>query len=95
MGLSRIFDRQRVEIELGLNALQQLLAGFEQTDPDDMTVLLGPPASFIDGNIFDPPAERIDAGGDHTRLVAWFRNSGVEAVHGTLRQVVTAWNSAR
>src|SRR6266478_2948933 len=85
MSLSRIFDRQRVEIELGLNALQQLLAGFEQTDPDDMTVLLGPPASFIDGNILDPPAERIDAGGDHTRLVAWFRNSSVGPVHGTLR----------
>ena len=82
MGLSGVLDGQRVKIELGLDALQQLRAGLEQTDPDDMTVLLRPPTGFVDGDICDPPAERIDTGSDHTRLVGWFRQSGDGLVHG-------------
>ena len=80
MGLSGIFDGQRVKIELGLDALQQLRAGFEQTDPDDMTVLLRPPTSVVDGDVCDPPAEGIDTGSDHTRLVGYRQSDGV--VHG-------------
>ena len=82
MGLSGVFDGQRMKIELGLDAPQQRLAGFEQTDPDDMTVLPGPPAGVVDGNIGYAAAERIDAGSDHTGLVGWFRQSGDRRIHG-------------
>ena len=70
MGFSGVLDGQRVKIELGLNALQQLRAGFEQTNPDDMTVLLRPPTGVVDDDVCDPPAEGIDTGSNHTRLVA-------------------------
>ena len=53
MGLAGILDGQRMKVELGLHASQQLGAGLEQADPDDMAVLLRPFAGFVDGDVCD------------------------------------------
>ena len=59
-----ILDRQVMQIELRLDAKQQLAVGLEQPDPDDMALLLGPVAGLLDRNVGDTPAGRIDAGRD-------------------------------
>jgi hypothetical protein len=60
MGLAGILDGQRMQIELLLRALQKLVAGFEQADPDDMTGPFRPIAGLLDCDIADLPAAGIN-----------------------------------
>lgn len=69
MGVRRVLDRERMQVELLLHAMEEVGIGLEQSDPDDMTVLAGPCARLLDGYIGDAHAMRIDAGGDNAGLV--------------------------
>ena len=49
-----------------------------------MALLTGPLAGFVDGDIGDLPATRVDACGHHPRLVGRLRQSGDEIVHDSV-----------
>ena len=56
MSLAGILDRKRVQIELLLNAIQQIWAGLEQADPNDMTGAVSSSAGLLDGDVCDAPS---------------------------------------
>src|SRR5260370_36795092 len=55
MCLAGILDRQIMQSELRLHALQEVGAGPPQSDPHHVPCPLRPFAPFLEGNIFDPP----------------------------------------
>src|SRR5262249_37758577 len=65
MCLARVLDRQIMQAELRLHALQELVARLPQSDPHDMPWPFRPLARFLDGDIFDVASAGINAGGDH------------------------------
>ena len=54
MRLAGILDGQIMQAELRLHPLQELSAGLEQADPDDVARALRPFARFLDGDILTP-----------------------------------------
>src|SRR5262245_43353274 len=64
MRLAGILDRQIMQSELRLYALQEVGARFPQSDPHDVAWPLRPFARFLDGDIFDAASADIDARGD-------------------------------
>ena len=56
-----VLDRQIVQVELPLDAVQKLAVRLEQADPHDMPLLARPLASLLDGNVGDAAAIGIDA----------------------------------
>ena len=78
--LAGILDGKIMQAELCLHPRQQLGAGLEQADPDDMACLLRPPAGLVDRNLFDPAAVGIDARIDEPGLAAWWRGQRLRRV---------------
>src|SRR5262249_13485336 len=68
MCLSRILNCQVVQSELCLDARQQIIARFEQADPDNMTGFLRPFASFLDGDVGNTFAARVHASSNNPWL---------------------------
>src|SRR6478752_2105762 len=68
--LAGILDGEIVQAKLRLHARQQLRAGLEQADPDDMAWAPRPLTGFVDRDLFDAAAVGIDARIDETGLVA-------------------------
>jgi hypothetical protein len=68
MRFACILDRQVVEAKLCLQASQELMAGLEQSDPNDMPWPCGPLPSLVDGDVSYAPPARIHARGDDTGL---------------------------
>ena len=68
VSLAGILDRQGVQVELLLNAIEQIGAGLEQADPGDMTGAISPGASLLDGDVGDALSVRIYAAGDDARF---------------------------
>jgi len=63
-GLAGILDRQIMQSELRLQALQEIRARLPQSDPHDVPWPLRSFASFFDGDIFDAASAGIHARGD-------------------------------
>jgi hypothetical protein len=61
MGVRRVLDRQRMQMELGRDTLQQFFVGFVQADPDDVPLLLRPSFRFLDRDVGDAPPPGVDA----------------------------------
>ena len=61
MRFAGILDGQIVQAELRLHPLQELGAGLEQADPDDVPGSLRPLARVFDGYILDPASTTVDA----------------------------------
>jgi len=59
-----VFDRQFMQMELCLDAQQQLAIGFEQPDPDDMARFPRPFAGLFDRDVGYALAGGVDARGD-------------------------------
>ncbi len=76
VGLAGVFDGEGVEIELCLHPRQQLIAWFEQTDPNDMARLFGPRAGFLDRDARHAPTVDIDARGDDAGVTFGLRDVG-------------------
>ena len=66
--LAGILDRKRVQIELLLNAIQQIGAGLEQADPHHMPRTLSPGAGLLNGDVCNAPAFCICARCDDARF---------------------------
>src|SRR5262245_8596297 len=64
MRLAGILDRQIMQGELCLYALQEIRARLPQSDPYDVAWPLRPFARFLDRNIFDAASAGIHARGD-------------------------------
>ena len=64
MSLAGIFDGQIMKAELRLNPLQELIAGLEQANPDDVPGPTRPLARFLDGYVFDSASAAVDARGN-------------------------------
>ncbi len=56
-----VLDREIVQVELPLDAVQKLAVRLEQADPHDMPFLARPLAGLLDGNVGDAAAIGIDA----------------------------------
>ena len=63
MRFAGILDGQIVQAELRLHPLQELGAGLEQADPDDVPGSLRPLARVFDRYIFDPASAAVDTCG--------------------------------
>src|SRR5262249_48069253 len=63
MCLAGVLDRQIMQAELRLHALQEIGARLPQTDPHDVPWPLRPFARLLDGNIFDAAPAGINARG--------------------------------
>ena len=79
MGLAGILDCQIMQIELCLQALQDIRARLEQANPDDMTRPLRPFTRFLQSDIFDAASIGVDArcndaGFATGRRSPWLRN---------------------
>jgi hypothetical protein len=75
MRLTRILDREIMQAELRLHALQEIRARLPQSDPHHVPWSLRPFAGFLDGDIFDAASAGINAGGDDAGFaVAWRRS---------------------
>jgi hypothetical protein len=59
-----VLDREIVQVELLLHALQQRQTRLVQTDPHDVPGLAAPARRLLDGDIGDPAAIDIDTGRD-------------------------------
>ena len=53
VSLASILNRKRVQIKLLLNAIQQIWAGLEQANPNDVTGAVSPSAGLLDGDVCD------------------------------------------
>jgi hypothetical protein len=70
MGLRRILDRQRMEIELGLHLVQQHFVRLMQADPDDCLVAAPPVVGFLDFDVTNALTIFVNRRGDNTRPAA-------------------------
>jgi hypothetical protein len=64
MRLARILDREIMQAELRLHALQEVRARLPQSEPHHVPWPLRPFARFFDGDIFDAASAGIHARGD-------------------------------
>ena len=64
MRFAGILDGQIMQAELRLNPLQELIAGLEQADPDDVPRPTRPLARFLDGYVFNSASAAVDARGN-------------------------------
>lgn len=70
VGVLGVLDGEVVEVELGLDAEEQVAARLQQADPDHVAVPARPGGGAIDGDVAHPPAVAVDAAGDHARFRA-------------------------
>src|SRR4030095_1854058 len=75
MGLAGILDRQIMQAELRLHALQEIGAWLPQSDPYDVPWPLRPFARFLDGDILDAASAGVNARGDDTGFAVASRRS--------------------
>src|SRR5262245_46393467 len=75
MCLAGVLDRQIMQAELRLHALQEIDARLPQTDPHDVPWPLRPFACFLDGNIFDASPAGINARGNDAGFTVARRRS--------------------
>ena len=68
MRMLGVLDRKVMQVELRLDAQEQLAAGFQQADPDDMPVLGRPLAGLLDEDVGNALARCVDAGSDDPGL---------------------------
>ena len=68
VSLASILNRKRVQIKLLLNAIQQIWAGLEQADPNDMTGAVSSSAGLLDGDVCDALSFCICARCDDARF---------------------------
>jgi hypothetical protein len=69
MGVRRVLNRQRMQMELGRDAFEQLLVRLVQTDPNEVPLFLRPVTRFLDRNVGNAAPVRVDAGRNDARLV--------------------------
>ena len=67
--LAGVLDGELMQVELRLHAPQELVAGFEEADPDDMAGSLRPVAGLVDRDVGDALAAGIDARRDDAGLI--------------------------
>src|SRR6266436_2270346 len=84
MCLAGILDRQIMQSELRLHALQEVGAGLPQSDPHHVPWPFRPFARFLDGDILDAASAGINARGDDAGFAVGGRRSRrvCSGVHG-------------
>jgi hypothetical protein len=77
MRLLGVLDRHLMQIELPLDAAQELGRRLVEADPDDVTRPLRPLARFLDRGVADALAAGIDARRDDSGLILARRGRGI------------------
>ncbi|EJZ18866.1 hypothetical protein RCCGEPOP_23267 [Rhizobium sp. Pop5] len=67
VGLRRVLDRQSMEIELGLDLMQQHFIRLVQADPDDGVLPVSPLAGLLYPDVANALPMLVDGGRHHTR----------------------------